>query len=332
MELAFEDERCDECGFDATRWKERDCASLLAALGWWWREAMAPVDPELLGTDPAEDVWSALTYALHSRTVTGIWADIVEQVLVEDGVTLAMPAVPPVDETEDPAVFRDWMVQDLETVGARFAAVVKGAARSGWRHQGITPWEYGVTAGAGLRHAVHDASHHMFDISRNLAALGAGPQLAGTVAQVNSSGGGVPKLPLERAGVGGSGLEGDVQKERKHHGRPFQALSLWSAEVIERLQADGHPIGFGSAGENLTVRGIDWAALRPGTLLRIGDVLAEISFPATPCLKQARWFSDGDFKRIHYDRNPHLTRWYAWVREPGTIAAGTTVSNMRSTT
>ncbi|MBU3718381.1 MAG: hypothetical protein FGM45_08780, partial [Actinobacteria bacterium] len=70
----------------------------------------------------------------------------------------------------------------------------------------------------------------------------------GAVVQVNTSKGGVPKGPVAEAYVGWRGIEGDVQKERAHHGRPFQALCLWSAEVIDRLRADGHPIDYGSAG------------------------------------------------------------------------------------
>ena len=35
--------------------------------------------------------------------------------------------------------------------------------------------------------------------------------------------------------------------------------------------------------------GIDFAALRPGTRLRIGDVLCETTLPAVPCTKNARW-------------------------------------------
>ena len=52
------------------------------------------------------------------------------------------------------------------------------------------------------------------------------------------------------------------------------------------------------------------------------DALAELSYPAIPCPKQTRWFVDGDFARIGHARNPRLTRWYAWVREPGEVRAG----------
>jgi MOSC domain-containing protein YiiM len=176
-------------------------------------------------------------------------------------------------------------------------------------------------------HAVHDATHHQMDVGRGLAAIGAGtPRASGAITQVNVSDGGVPKRSVERATVTYGGLEGDVQKDRKHHGRPFQALCLWSSEVIAELVGAGHPIAAGLAGENVTLTGVDWRTLRPGARLQLGTALAEVSFPATPCKKQTKWFSDGDFKRIDYGENPQWVRWYAWVREPGVVQPGDAVS------
>lgn len=171
---------------------------------------------------------------------------------------------------------------------------------------------------------IHEVTHQMMDIAFALAPLRAAPG-RGRVEQVNAGDGGVPKLPTAGAAVGFDGLEGDRQADRKHHGRPFQALCLWSTEVIDELAAAGHPIAAGSAGENLTVSGLDWPAMRPGVLLRIGTALAEVSFPATPCAKQARWFTDGDFRRIDHDNHPKWTRWYAWVREQGQVQPGDAV-------
>ena len=144
----------------------------------------------------------------------------------------------------------------------------------------------------------------------------------GTVSHLAVSGGGVPKLGVEAFTVGWSGAVGDTQGDRRHHGRPFQALCLWSTEVIAGLQAEGHPIAAGQAGENITVTGLDWATLRPGTIVRIGGVLAEISSHATPCAKNAQWFADRAFSRIDHDVHPGLSRLYASVLEPGPVAVG----------
>lgn len=170
---------------------------------------------------------------------------------------------------------------------------------------------------------VHVATHELRLAGRALHATGAGaPTQRGVLLQVSSSAGGVPKAALPGAVVDRRGVLGDVQLERRHHGRPMQALSLWAVEVIDTLRREGHPIGPGAAGENLTIAGIDWATIRPGVRLSIGPVLAEISAYATPCAKNARWFADRDFRRIDHDRFPGSSRAYAWVLEGGPVAPG----------
>lgn len=149
----------------------------------------------------------------------------------------------------------------------------------------------------------------------------------GSVHQISVSGGGVPKLPVPSARIEVGGVAGDDQADRKHHGGPEQDLCLYSLEVIEALQAEGHPIEPGFAGENLTLRGIDWSLMRRGLELRIGtDVVAEVTWPAVPCAKNARWFAGRDYRRISEDLHPGWSRWYARVLTPGDVAVGDSVT------
>jgi MOSC domain-containing protein YiiM len=131
----------------------------------------------------------------------------------------------------------------------------------------------------------------------------------------------VPKRPADRVDVDENGLAGDRQAARRHHGRPWQALSLWSAEVIDAFAADGHPISYGSCGENVTVRGLPWADVRCGVRLAIGPVLAQVSLFALPCAKNAQWFTDRDFTHMHHERGP-VSRVYASVLHGGEISTG----------
>lgn len=100
---------------------------------------------------------------------------------------------------------------------------------------------------------------------------------------MNTSNGGVPKRAVAEAAVTTLGLIGDVQKNRKYHGGPLQALLLISAEDIEALKQDGWPVFFGALGENITTRGLDYRAVRHGQRFRLGTALIEITKRRTPC-------------------------------------------------
>ena len=105
--------------------------------------------------------------------------------------------------------------------------------------------------------------------------------VTGRIFQLNRSPGGVPKLPVREVHVATLGLEGDGHAHPKVHGGPDRAVCLLSLELIQLLQAEGHPIYPGSTGENVTVSGLDWATLVPGARLLLGDDVI-LSSPATP--------------------------------------------------
>ena len=164
--------------------------------------------------------------------------------------------------------------------------------------------------------------HLLREAGEALRAAGALPPTAtGELVQINLSDGGVPKRPVASAAIGFGGVAGDRQRSRKHHGRPWQALCLWSADVVDGFAAEGHPIFYGACGENLSIRGLPWAEVRPGVRVRIGEVLAEASLYSLPCANNAPWFSDRDFNRIHHERGP-VSRMYATVLEPGEVTTG----------
>lgn len=147
------------------------------------------------------------------------------------------------------------------------------------------------------------------------------PTTTGIVTQLSVSPGGLAKLAVENAAVSWSGMAGDRQATRLHHGRPWQALCLWSAEVIEAFAAQGHPLAPGSAGENVTIRGLPWDEVRAGVRLRIGTVLCEVSSYALPCKSNKPFFRNGDFRVMHHERGP-VSRVYATVLEPGLVNHG----------
>jgi len=143
------------------------------------------------------------------------------------------------------------------------------------------------------------------------------------IASINVSSGGVPKSPVARAVVGPLGIAGDYQADLANHGGIERALCLFAAEAIEGLRAEGHPIVPGSAGENITTRGLDWQTAQQGMRLRLGSsVVVEITRFTTPCKTVSGSFAGGDFNRIHQNLHPGWSRVYARVMAGGVILPG----------
>ena len=131
--------------------------------------------------------------------------------------------------------------------------------------------------------------------------------------------GGVPKTPVEKSFFGKEKVRGDKQNDLKHHGGINRAVCLFSIEIIEALQKEGHPIFPGSTGENLSIQGLEWSLMISGKKLSIGETVIELTNPAPPCKTIKDSFKDGEFNRISEKKNPGFSRWYARVIREGVI-------------
>lgn len=136
--------------------------------------------------------------------------------------------------------------------------------------------------------------------------------------------GGVPKHAINSTTLELDHVAGDKQNNLKHHGGPLRAVCLYSLELIEALHREGHPIQPGDTGENLTLAGIEWAKLIPGTRLQIGDeVEIEITSYTTPCRKiDFAFTTDITSKRIDQDLHPGWSRVCAKVIRTGQVSVG----------
>ena len=146
-------------------------------------------------------------------------------------------------------------------------------------------------------------------------------QNIGEVVGIQASTNSVPKTSITRGTINYGGLDGDRQMARTHHGRPWQALCIWSDEVIAQHANAGHPIARGSAGENITISQLDWSKVRPGATLEFGSVKTQVTGYAIPCKKNAQWFSDGDYQRLSHELGA-VSRVYCLVTQPGSVAVG----------
>ena len=141
----------------------------------------------------------------------------------------------------------------------------------------------------------------------------------GRLMQVNVSAGGVPKRPIERTTLRRGGVEGDRQRNLKYHGGPQRAVCLYSLELIEALRGEGHPIAPGTTGENLTLSGVDWSLVTPGSTLTVGDAELRITSYTNPCRTISASFIGGRFGRISPKTNPGWSRVYAEVLREGMV-------------
>ncbi|MEK6280254.1 MAG: MOSC domain-containing protein [Acidobacteriota bacterium] len=151
--------------------------------------------------------------------------------------------------------------------------------------------------------------------------------MTGRIFQLNVSPGGVPKTAVREATVDELGMSGDDHRFPDIHGGPERALCLFSLDRILELQEEGHPIFPGAVGENVTISGLDWSKLEPGTKLALGDeVLVEVTSYTSPCNTIQDYFIDGKYQRISQRVYSGYSRIYVRVLKSGKLVIGQTVT------
>lgn len=161
----MEPERCAECGFDSTRLTVQDAIAALRSMGRRWREAFKGVHEDRLRRRPGAGIWSPLEYAAHTRDVIGDLS--VEMALTLEGRQPKDGDFPPT--LDEPDVRGMSPESILAQLAANADAMAERASRPA--HEGVwhrTLREDGPDAGWLLRHAVHDASHHLKDVEHDL--------------------------------------------------------------------------------------------------------------------------------------------------------------------
>ena len=123
-----------------------------------------------------------------------------------------------------------------------------------------------------------------------------------------------------------TGLPGDEQGDRRHHGGPDKAIHAYAVGNYPLWAADLPDIATqfcaGAFGENLVVTGADEADIALGDQWRIGDALLEVSQGRQPCWRLNLRFGRPDMAaRVQMNGR---TGWYFRVLESGLIAGGDT--------
>ncbi len=132
-----------------------------------------------------------------------------------------------------------------------------------------------------------------------------------------------------RVAVTVDGLAGDGVGNRRHHGGPDQAVYAYGTPDYAWWEAElGRPLGPATFGENLTIDGLESAALAIGDRLVATGVTLEVTSPRIPCATLAARMDDPGFiRRFHDARRPGV---YLRVLEPGEIGEGDEVALERA--
>lgn len=155
--------------------------------------------------------------------------------------------------------------------------------------------------------------------------------MPGRVAQINRKPltpgePGLPKTPIPKVRVTVAGVEGDfnIYRHEKKKDTPDRALLLYSVDKLATLNAEGWPLRPGDIGENLTLEGIDYEAMQPGTEWRIGDeLLIRVTEACHPCKTLAALPYVGDARKRDFIETMKGRRgWYAKVLREGSVKVG----------
>lgn len=134
----------------------------------------------------------------------------------------------------------------------------------------------------------------------------------------------VKKPVTGRVAIGELGLDGDAQADLSVHGGPDKAVYGYAGAHYAAWARDlpQHKARFvaGGMGENLTIAGIDEAAICVGDVHAIGAAVLQVCQPRQPCFKLALYYDDARLPK-HMVRSGR-SGWYYRVLEPGVIGAG----------
>jgi len=295
---------CPGCGYDARLYTWDDLVNTVRTLPKRWRWMLDGIDSAL--------VRLRARGSGEARSALDLLADTGSVVAAAYGeLGNAEGAVPPapVDLDQDALV------------------LLEESCRLLVRHARDLDDSDAVSARAVLERVGHEMSHAFSGAGRILHGVGAGAEGdAGRVSGLFVSDGGVPKHAVASATVTAAGMADDAQSDRRNHGRPWQALCIWSDEILVDLVGEGHPLRPGGLGENVLVTGLDWKQIRPGVRMLLGPpatgVLVEVSAYSEPCNTIAASFSGGDYSVVHPDRHPGRARAYASVLRTGQVCGG----------
>jgi hypothetical protein len=170
--LVAEDHVCSACGLSYAELTVTDAVGIVAALPTALRAAVAAVPAARRAVRPDERTWSVAEYACHLRDALMTGTIRLHRATTED-----VPVVGPMLNELRARRFGyahadvDAVLDQVDAVAAGFVAEVGDVARDRWDRRVIRRRGESRTARWLVRHAAHEARHHLVDVRRVAAAV-----------------------------------------------------------------------------------------------------------------------------------------------------------------
>jgi S-DNA-T family DNA segregation ATPase FtsK/SpoIIIE len=162
-------ERCDACGFDGDAWSDQAAVDEVARLGDRWVGAVADLAREDLRRRPIAHMWSIAEYADHVREVLFSLRFVLDSAVKDPGVDLGEAPTP--EFTADPKMVDMYAaLSGIEREATLLATRLRALPPDSWEATAFLDGDP-VDAHWLCRHAVHDATHHLGDVTRLRASL-----------------------------------------------------------------------------------------------------------------------------------------------------------------
>jgi hypothetical protein len=162
-------EHCEECDFDGGVWTDDAAVDEISHLGDRWTQAVALLSPDDLQRRPIAHMWSIAEYTDHVREVLFSVRFVVDSAVQEPGVDLG-EAPTPVFAADAKVVDMHSALGGIDREAGLLASRLRTLPLVSWTATAILDGD-SVDVHWLSRHAVHDATHHLGDVTRLRASL-----------------------------------------------------------------------------------------------------------------------------------------------------------------
>jgi hypothetical protein len=162
-------EVCGDCGFDGGAWTDADAVSAISELPGRWSDAVAGLTGADLQKRPIPTMWSIAEYVDHVREVFFGMRFLLDTAVNDPGSHLGEPPEPTF-EPEPRAIDINIALAGLSDEAEQLGDALTNTPPPTWTSTVIVSGDV-LDLHWVARHAVHDSTHHLRDVSRLRAEL-----------------------------------------------------------------------------------------------------------------------------------------------------------------